>query len=122
MPATPNALVAPLSAAISTVGRLDELDRCLPLLLACTTRHVETAVGQGDDAETRHVSYGRGIGVWCAMWLRQGVDGLPILADWIAFPPRLRGRALTSRRWHAMLEEIPVRVGTGRGMPCKLRA
>lgn len=63
------------------------------------------------------LSYGRGVGACCAIWLRQG-DGyaLRILAHWWLLRTQLMRAAVLRGHWAGMYEEVLVHVGTIRGL------
>jgi GT2 family glycosyltransferase len=67
-------------------------------------------------------SYGRGIGTFVGLHLRDGdVRGLGVLARWGVLRAQLAGEALLSRRWSALADEGLVVRGTVQGLAHGLR-
>lgn len=68
-------------------------------------------------------SYGRGVGAWCGLLLRDGdAGGATMLARWGAMRMRLAGAAVARRHGGALLDEARVVAGTVGGLVHGLRA
>jgi GT2 family glycosyltransferase len=63
------------------------------------------------------LSYGRGIGACCAIWLRQR-DGyaLTVLTSWLLLRTQLTISAIRHRKWTSIYEEVLVLKGTIKGL------
>lgn len=68
-------------------------------------------------------SYGRGVGTWCGLLLREGdAGGATMLARWGALRMRLAAAAVARRRGNELLDEARVLAGTVGGLGHGLRA
>jgi GT2 family glycosyltransferase len=71
----------------------------------------------------RRFPYGYGMGACCVLWVRQrDVQGLRVLARWIAMRSNRLVRSLARGRWLAVREELLVLAGTAGGVLFGLRA
>lgn len=69
------------------------------------------------------VSYGRGIGACCMLWLRRGDwQALRILVRWMIFRSHTVREALASRRWMGVKEEMLMAKGVVQGLVYGLSA
>jgi GT2 family glycosyltransferase len=75
-----------------------------------------------DRRRATRLSYGRGVGACCGLYLRRrDPGGTRLLAQWTSLRTRMAGRALAHGEWRALGEELLVARGTLAGLVYGLR-